>query len=195
MGYPLCTHCGSFQDWRRFLSVSAPILSLLVALVSVTGVMAPTISQLIWPNRAIINVGAAYEGERTVRLHFMNLGAIEGMVSDDLICADNRQNLLYFSNSQPSLVKGHEQVAASYDLNSTWMVKMLAELQNSPVPNDADLVQFTRNSRFECSLEASDVHGRLSSVGFQTPVLNLWLDTWADGKLHLGGAFTENGIN
>jgi hypothetical protein len=44
-----CTECHSFQDWRRFLSFSATILALFVALFSVLGVAVPEFTK--WLNR------------------------------------------------------------------------------------------------------------------------------------------------
>ncbi len=38
-----CIHCNSFQNWRRFVSVSTTVLSLLVALVSVLSVGIPAV--------------------------------------------------------------------------------------------------------------------------------------------------------
>jgi hypothetical protein len=42
-----CTHCGTWQDWRRYLVFSNTILALLVALVSVTAVTGPVIRDLL----------------------------------------------------------------------------------------------------------------------------------------------------
>jgi hypothetical protein len=44
-----CTECGSFQDWRRFLSFSTEVLALLIALFSVLGVAVPEFTK--WRNR------------------------------------------------------------------------------------------------------------------------------------------------
>lgn len=41
-----CTKCDSFQDWRRFLSVGTSALALIIALVSVTSALGPSIIRM-----------------------------------------------------------------------------------------------------------------------------------------------------
>ena len=45
-----CTECDSYQDWRRFSTVSAPVLSLLVALIAVLTVALPIAANAFFPN-------------------------------------------------------------------------------------------------------------------------------------------------
>jgi len=42
-----CNHCGSYQDWRRFLGISSSVLALLVALVSTTSILLPILSDTL----------------------------------------------------------------------------------------------------------------------------------------------------
>lgn len=44
LGAKKCVHCDSFQTWRRHLNFSSTVLSLLVALVSVSGIAFPAIT-------------------------------------------------------------------------------------------------------------------------------------------------------
>ncbi len=47
-----CTHCNSFQNWRRHLGFSSVVLSLLVAFVSVMTVAVPIIKSALTPNQS-----------------------------------------------------------------------------------------------------------------------------------------------
>ena len=51
-----CIHCGSYQNWRRYLAFSVVVLSLLVALFSVLTVGAPIIKDTFTSSRPVIDV-------------------------------------------------------------------------------------------------------------------------------------------
>ncbi len=55
-----CIHCDSFQDWRGNLGVSATVLSLLVALVSVLTASAPILTKTLTPERS--DLAFAFQG-------------------------------------------------------------------------------------------------------------------------------------
>jgi hypothetical protein len=46
-GATLCAQCHSYQDWRAWFSISTPVLALLTALVSVTGIAGPVLYQIV----------------------------------------------------------------------------------------------------------------------------------------------------
>lgn len=60
VGARKCIHCDSFQDWRGNLGVSATVLSLLVALVSVLTASAPILTKTLTPERS--DVAFAFQG-------------------------------------------------------------------------------------------------------------------------------------
>lgn len=47
-GAALCHHCGSYQDWKRFVNFSNTFLSLLIALLSVSALTIPIIKKSLW---------------------------------------------------------------------------------------------------------------------------------------------------
>lgn len=55
-----CIHCDSFQDWRGSLNFSGTVLSLLVALVSVLGVVVPVLKDTFTPKNSDLVVSAPY---------------------------------------------------------------------------------------------------------------------------------------
>jgi hypothetical protein len=56
LGALKCSHCDSFQDWRKHLPFSSTVLSLLVALLSVLTVAAPALEKLFAPSDERIRV-------------------------------------------------------------------------------------------------------------------------------------------
>lgn len=43
-----CSHCGAFQNWRRYFQLSSSILSLLIALISVTALVLPSMLDVLF---------------------------------------------------------------------------------------------------------------------------------------------------
>jgi hypothetical protein len=58
----VCTECDHYQDWRRFLTIGSSSLSLIIALISVIGLTAPTFYKLFF-RESEFQLLAAREGE------------------------------------------------------------------------------------------------------------------------------------
>ena len=105
-----CQHCGTLQDWRRHIAFGNTVLALLVALVSVSTVFAPTLLKLFRSDRADVRMtvldhgpstfeapSAASAGGRTVRygmtytyrpqILFVNSGNGNGVINKVCISA------------------------------------------------------------------------------------------------------------
>lgn len=65
-GATKCVHCGSYQSWRGSIALSSTILSLLVALVSVTTVLIPTLMSQFARNAGDIFVQKLTDGPFTI---------------------------------------------------------------------------------------------------------------------------------
>lgn len=75
LGAKKCTKCDSYQDWRRFLSMSSSVLALLIALLSVTSVAGPSIIRMARGERSQIAVAAVQvSSARSLRLFVSNRG-------------------------------------------------------------------------------------------------------------------------
>ncbi|MBY5357247.1 hypothetical protein HFO94_27595 [Rhizobium leguminosarum] len=48
MAASLCTHCNTYQGYRRFLNISQTSLALLIALISVTGTLIPPLAKVLF---------------------------------------------------------------------------------------------------------------------------------------------------
>ncbi len=53
-GARICTTCGSFQDWRRFMNISSSFLALIIALISVVSLATPVLKEALRPNDASV---------------------------------------------------------------------------------------------------------------------------------------------
>ena len=69
----LCSHCKSYQDWRRFLSVSTTTLALLTALVSTGAASIATITSSAWFADSEVN-GRFVLDARPITLSIANTG-------------------------------------------------------------------------------------------------------------------------
>jgi predicted nucleic acid-binding Zn ribbon protein len=75
-----CTHCQSYQNWRRHLQFGQTTLSLLVALVAVLSTLVPSAMQLInRPNSRLIASGLSSNAGQ-LNLTFSNLGDRAGVI-------------------------------------------------------------------------------------------------------------------
>lgn len=82
-----CTKCDSFQDWRRFLSLSTSTLALIIALISVTSAVGPGIVRMFKGERSALAISyiapvdegilllASNEGTRPAVIHAVSFAA------------------------------------------------------------------------------------------------------------------------
>lgn len=77
-----CNSCGSYQDWRRFFDFSAIILSLLIALISVTSALGPRLLDLLETSRSEIEVTGYYPTADGIALALVNNGTRPGQVGN-----------------------------------------------------------------------------------------------------------------
>lgn len=80
-GATKCSHCGSFQNWRRYVSLSSVVLSLLVALISVMTVGVSVFKDVIIPKSAELDIHVLrQEGDITFKLIISNAGDAPGLI-------------------------------------------------------------------------------------------------------------------
>ena len=79
-GAPRCAECGGYQNWRRHLTLSATVLSLLVALISVSGLAIPLILDAVRGNQSILRANLSFGNKDIVYFHFTNEGGAPGLV-------------------------------------------------------------------------------------------------------------------
>ena len=77
-----CIHCGSFQDWRRYVNFSNTVLALLVALASVMSWGIPTIKEAFKEDKSEIVFGLQNVSNEGIIMLVSNIGTKAGGLSD-----------------------------------------------------------------------------------------------------------------
>lgn len=90
----ICSHCDSYQDWRRFFVVGDVTLTSIIALFSVLGIAIPIILDAIRPKSAILNSQVLQGVDGTITLLVSNTGTLDGYIGSVSLVADgNTLNL------------------------------------------------------------------------------------------------------
>jgi hypothetical protein len=88
-----CTECDSYQDWRRHMQLGSSVLALMVALVSVTALSAPILSQLMTQENSNIHVSLQTVLEPAIYLMATNDGVRAGSVAEIHLSIKNVEGL------------------------------------------------------------------------------------------------------
>jgi hypothetical protein len=80
-----CIHCGSYQSWFGRLNLSATVLSLLVALVTVVGATAPVIRRMMTPEGPYFRFSTPHFGRSAVTVKATNIGSEPGTLDTLLV--------------------------------------------------------------------------------------------------------------
>ena len=86
-GAPRCATCGGYQNWRRHLALSSTVLSLLVALVSVTALAVPVVLDAVRGHRSVLSVDLSFVDGEVAYFHFANQGGAPGLVESVTLAA------------------------------------------------------------------------------------------------------------
>lgn len=78
-GAKVCTHCQSYQDWRRWFSVSGTVLALLTALISVLSFAVPSFIGLVHKPHSDMSAPMISLEGTTIRLLVVNNGDAPGV--------------------------------------------------------------------------------------------------------------------
>lgn len=77
-----CTHCNSYQDWRRHLNFSSTFLALIIAAISVITSFYNVVGDRIWPPASKVEVQFSDFGEGALRMIAVNRGESSGFLVD-----------------------------------------------------------------------------------------------------------------
>ncbi|RUW58360.1 hypothetical protein [Mesorhizobium sp. M7A.F.Ca.US.008.03.1.1] len=78
-GAQVCTHCQSYQDWRRWFAVSSTVLALLTALISVLSFAVPSFITLLHKPHSDMSAPMISLEGTTIRLLVVNNGDAPGV--------------------------------------------------------------------------------------------------------------------
>lgn len=97
-----CVHCGSWQDWRGSIGMSATILSLLVALVSVTTALLPAMTDFLRTDDSSFRFSFQRSSKQGFAILVSNIGRRPGSVGSALIDLSSKKQFIgeiYFDMS------------------------------------------------------------------------------------------------
>jgi hypothetical protein len=89
-----CVHCDSWQDWRGNIGVSATILSLLVALVSVTTPLLPAITNFMRPDDSVFKFSFQRSSKQGFSIFVSNTGRRPGSVGSAVIYLSSKNHFI-----------------------------------------------------------------------------------------------------
>ncbi len=81
-GAKKCTHCGSFQNYRRFFTISSTALSLLIALLSVSGLVLPNLIDAMKHPEAEVTFTIAHADSDRIWVLAKNAGRTAAILND-----------------------------------------------------------------------------------------------------------------
>ncbi|TCS51112.1 hypothetical protein EDD52_1432 [Primorskyibacter sedentarius] len=84
----ICSHCDSYQDWRRFFAVGNMTLTSIIALFSVLGIAILIILDAFRPKSAILHSEVFQGVDRTITLLVSNTGTLDGYIGSASLVAD-----------------------------------------------------------------------------------------------------------
>ncbi|WP_127749604.1 hypothetical protein [Parasedimentitalea marina] len=87
-----CKECNSFQDWRRFLALSSTTLSLIVALLSVSGIVVPLLIETLSEKKAVLASKVVSIGDVNITVLVANSGTLDGYVGTVSVLADGSEH-------------------------------------------------------------------------------------------------------
>ncbi|MCP4408657.1 MAG: hypothetical protein GY807_13000 [Gammaproteobacteria bacterium] len=85
-GQVKCLECSSWQNWRRYMVFSASILSLLIALISVSGALGPSLLEAFRGKSPKIVVIDGKASDLSLTLHIANAGSQITAVMSNIQC-------------------------------------------------------------------------------------------------------------
>lgn len=186
-GYPLCKTCNSYQDLRRYLSFSTPVLSLLVALVTVVGFNVKEIATMIHPPRAALSAGANLLENHLVEVTASNLGGVTGIVDPVLLCASGDE-YLQFAADAGILIPPNGVATARLRPISTFFLRYLEEVQKPSKPDGSDS-ELGFASSWSCRISGRDKEGALGNIELFNSELELYQER-SGPRLRVNGYFS-----
>ena len=94
-----CNHCEAFQDWRHIGSGLVPIGSLIVAAMSLlitAFALWPSISDLIWPKRAYLNVEyETHDSSNDLEIRLANLSTLPVLIQKLQDCPHKEEGMIF----------------------------------------------------------------------------------------------------
>ena len=130
-----CIHCGSSQDWFRFMGVSSSALALLVALVSVLTASLPVVSRFMAGERSSVSLDFQEFSDGVFYLAATNAGTRPGRVADATLnsCPSDIVSMIGLERGdRATLVAAGGLVPVSFTLDSDGLAQLSEGAQQAP---------------------------------------------------------------
>ena len=128
-----CIHCDSYQNFHRYFTISSTVLSLLVALVSVSGLVIPKIVELFESDDSYIEFSPANSDKGSLYVLVTNTGKRAGTFNKAwLIIPDENDKFLKLIFT----VKDFDKGASYIPKDSSKLITLLPDAP--PVPIDKE---------------------------------------------------------
>ena len=117
-----CIHCDSFQDWRRHFSFSTVVLSLFIALISVSTTAVHITRSVFAPEQSNLRFSLVQYGPDSIRVVSSNLGDRAGVLRAARLTVingprgDKQTFELKWEEGQPVVEPGNWRIFALYPL-------------------------------------------------------------------------------
>lgn len=152
LGAKKCTHCNSYQDWRRLVAVSSSVLALLVALVSVISTTLPHLSEIFVEEFSNVNIQAHSIKSQYIEVVAYNSGNKEAFFNTATLSAEDVPpiKLEEYGFSYPIPPSASRSVLVFVPLQDTerffqWKSKGISNAKLEFVVNNYDTSKYVKN--------------------------------------------------
>lgn len=153
----LCSHCNSYQDFRRHLSVSNTALALVIALVSVITTALPVISDALRSDNSRVRISTPVARGKQLLIMATNTGARPGVIQSAAIHSSMLSAMLHPHASSDGLVEsGSEQII--FDVQIRMSPQTARRQALLPFYNTANIAEGT------ATIQKLDIRGGTADV-------------------------------
>jgi hypothetical protein len=162
-----CTHCNSFQNWQRYFEMSSVVLSLLVALLSVTSTAVPTIIKAFTPQNSHLAFTYLSSQKNSISIIAFNSGIRPGVVTEAKIIIEGQAYPVEIS-SAPIVIepeKSQQIQIGTVEISKNFYVA-LETLSSAPG-------SLSKSSSCEIDIQAIEFNGSQKTTSFVKPCIEV----------------------
>lgn len=175
-----CVHCKSFQNWRRHLNFSSTVLSLLIALISVTATVGPNFIEWFVEKKPVLAVAVKRHTAEDFVIGVVNSGNAIATLNTDIGCrlweiltwptgqedpytAEERRyfGAYTFKIKDGEIIEPGAIKTISFDAKNSFQKSIYPKLE---LPGDLYALEYT----VECSVGYLDSSGEIVRLPFKT---------------------------
>ena len=181
----VCIKCNNYQDWRAELGVSNTVLTLLIALISVSLTALPAFKAAFGPHNSII--GFTYQASNPWNITFLasNTGDKSGSMHSPILCVDDSGTA--GSGMRLDIRKPERTGERAEALNAILVAPSQSQLVDftvlTPMPTDFLTNFFSTAPKNKCQITIRTVEGRENSTAIRKDVLCAEVSKFIQGRI------------